>query len=123
MLEKLNKQTPASLFAGRLDLEIGITGRSYGGSAASQVCLDDRRFVCEINIDAPTYCSYGDRDLRKPFMLLGSELMKLLGKRDKMLLRRILQPIFWCMCDFPIRKTRTFTCRFSFCLLRIITAR
>lgn len=82
MLEQLNELSSDSLFAGKLDLEhgIGITGHSYGGCTASQVCLDDPRFVCGINIDAPTYGDYWDQDLQKPFMILGSELMDLLAR-------------------------------------------
>lgn len=82
MLEKLNEQSSGSPFAGKLDLELGfgITGHSYGGCTASQVCLDDPRFVCGVNIDAPTYGEYWDRDLQKPFMILGSELMDLLAR-------------------------------------------
>ncbi|WP_172199686.1 alpha/beta hydrolase family protein [Saccharibacillus qingshengii] len=81
-LEQLNEGTLPSLFTGKLKLGsgIGAIGHSYGGCAASQACLDDARFVCGINLDAPTYGDYGDRDMGKPFMILGSELMEWLAR-------------------------------------------
>lgn len=82
MLEQLNEQTSGSLFAGKLDLKrgIGITGHSYGGCTASQVCSDDSRFICGVNIDAPTYGDYWDKDLQKPFLIIGSEIIDLLAR-------------------------------------------
>ncbi len=67
----------AALFAGKLALEkgIGITGHSYGGDTATQVCLSDDRFVCGVNIDAPTYGDYWDQDVRKPFLVFGSDVI------------------------------------------------
>lgn len=77
-LYKWNGGSIPSMFRGRLALELGfgITGHSYGGCTAAQVCLEDNRFVCGVNLDAPTYGDYWDQDLRKPFMTLGSHIIE-----------------------------------------------
>ncbi|MBK1810797.1 hypothetical protein JHL18_09125 [Clostridium sp. YIM B02505] len=77
-LYKLNDGKIPSMFEGRLNLELGfgITGHSYGGCTAAQVCLEDERFKCGINLDAPTYGEYRDKDIKKPFMVLGSYLIE-----------------------------------------------
>ena len=59
-----------------LDLGIGITGHSYGGATAAQACLNDNRFVAGINIDGATCGDFLYKDIKKPFMLLGSHVIK-----------------------------------------------
>lgn len=51
-LQRLNTGDIASEFAGRLDLgNIAVTGMSYGGATASEVCLDDSRCKVVVNLD------------------------------------------------------------------------
>lgn len=55
-LQSLNAGQPASPFAGRLDMEnIAITGMSYGGPTASEVCLDDARCKAVVNMDGEEF--------------------------------------------------------------------
>ncbi|WP_340013052.1 hypothetical protein [Paenibacillus sp. FSL K6-1318] len=81
-LEQLNDGILPSPFQGKLNFQagIGVTGHSYGGCTASQVCLDDTRFSCGINIDAPTYGEFWNKDLRKPFMVIGSKTVEYLAR-------------------------------------------
>ncbi|MDQ0208588.1 alpha/beta hydrolase [Alkalicoccobacillus murimartini] len=82
MMEQLDDGSIPSQFEGKLNIRngIGITGHSYGGCAASQVCLDDSRFVCGINIDAPTYGEFWDKNLNKPYMVIGSKMIEYLAR-------------------------------------------
>ncbi len=77
-LAKMNEGSIPSLFTNklRLDQGLGITGHSYGGAVAAQTCLQDPRFVCGINIDGGSYGEYRNKDVKKPFMVLGSHLME-----------------------------------------------
>ena len=77
-LEALNKGETESIFRNKLklDLGIGITGHSYGGATAAQSCLNDRRFVAGINIDGASCGEFSYKDIKKPFMLLGTNLIK-----------------------------------------------
>jgi predicted dienelactone hydrolase len=77
-LEALNKGETKSIFRNKLklDLGIGITGHSYGGATAAQACLTDRRFVAGINIDGASCGEFSYKDIKKPFMLLGTHLIK-----------------------------------------------
>ena len=77
-LKTLNEGKPESIFHNKLklDLGIGITGHSYGGATAAQTCLNDRRFVAGINIDGATCGDFAYKDIQKPFMLLGTHLIK-----------------------------------------------
>ena len=77
-LEALNKGETESIFRNKLklDLGIGITGHSYGGATAAQACLVDRRFVAGINIDGASCGDFTYKDIKKPFMLLGTHLIK-----------------------------------------------
>ena len=77
-LEKLKEGNIPSPFKNKLKLElgIGITGHSYGGATAAQACLMDSRFICGIDIDGGSYGNYRNKDIQKPFMVLGSRLME-----------------------------------------------
>ena len=77
-LEALNEGKIESIFRNtlKLDLGIGITGHSYGGATAAQACLNDRRFVAGINIDGASCGDFLRQDIKKPFMLLGTHLIK-----------------------------------------------
>ena len=77
-LSALNEGKTESIFKNKLNLNlgIGITGHSYGGATAAQACLSNRRFVAGINIDGATCGDFSYQDLKKPFMLLGSHLIK-----------------------------------------------
>ena len=77
-LKTLNEGKPESIFHNKLklDLGIGITGHSYGGATAAQTCLNDLRFVAGINIDGATCGDFAYKDIQKPFMLLGTHLIK-----------------------------------------------
>lgn len=81
-LDKINEGNINSIFKNRLKLDIGfgITGHSYGGAVAAQTCLADKRFKCGINIDGGTYGEYLNEDLKKPFMVIGSNVMKLVSR-------------------------------------------
>ena len=77
-LSALNEGKTKSIFKNKLnlDLGIGITGHSYGGATAAQACLNDNRFVAGINIDGATCGNFSYKDIKKPFMLLGTNLIK-----------------------------------------------
>ena len=77
-LSALNEGKTESMFKNKLKLNlgIGITGHSYGGATAAQACLSDRRFVAGINIDGATCGDFLYKDIKKPFMLLGTHLIK-----------------------------------------------
>lgn len=77
-LSDLNEGKIESIFKNKLklDLGIGITGHSYGGATAAQTCLNDNRFVAGINIDGGTCGDYLYKDIKTPFMLLGTHLIK-----------------------------------------------
>jgi len=86
-LEKLQNGLIDSPFKGKLDLSIGfgITGHSYGGCTAMQTLLDDDRFKCGINLDAPTYGNYWDKDIKKPLCILGSYVVETLSRTPYLL--------------------------------------
>ena len=77
-LEELNEGKIESIFKRKLKLNLGlgITGHSYGGATAAQTCLYDDRFVAGINMDGGTPGDFLYKDLKKPFMLLGSHVIK-----------------------------------------------
>lgn len=51
-LERLNAGQPGNVFAGRLDVDnIAMTGMSYGGPTAQEVCLEDARCKVVVNLD------------------------------------------------------------------------
>ncbi|WP_036799077.1 hypothetical protein [Pleurocapsa sp. PCC 7319] len=77
-LEELNTGKIESVFKSKLQLNLGlgITGHSYGGATAAQTCLNDDRFVAGINMDGGTLGDFLYEDIKKPFMLLGSPVIK-----------------------------------------------
>lgn len=81
-LVDLNNGIIPSPLKNRLDLSLGygITGHSYGGCTALQTLLDDERFKCGINMDAPTYGEYWDKDINKPLCILGSYVVETLSR-------------------------------------------
>lgn len=74
VLEQMNRGKIASMFAWRLRLDLGYaaTGHSFGGTTAAQVCRDDPRCSCGIDIDGGLFGNYYDDDIRKPFLTLGN---------------------------------------------------
>ncbi len=81
-LELLDKGIVNSILAGKLKLElgIGIMGHSFGGTTAAQVCLNDSRFSCGINLDGGTYGDYLYKDIKKPFMIVGGDWIENLAR-------------------------------------------
>lgn len=77
VLAEINQGRRASLFAGRLRLDLGYaaTGHSFGGTTAAQVCRDDPRCACGINIDGGLFGEYYDDDIAKPLLTLGNPLL------------------------------------------------
>lgn len=77
-LEMVNQGKIESIFNNKLKLNlgIGIHGHSYGGATAAQTCLNDDRFVAGINMDGGTCGDFLYKDIKKPFMLLGTHLSK-----------------------------------------------
>jgi predicted dienelactone hydrolase len=73
-LKKLNQGEVPSLFRGKLNLEIGlgITGHSFGGSTAIQTLHDDPRFVCGVNVDGGHFGDYYGEDIQKPLLMIGN---------------------------------------------------
>lgn len=55
---------------------IGIIGHSYGGATAAQACLNSDTFVAGINIDGGSCGDFLYKDINKPFMLMGTHLIK-----------------------------------------------
>ncbi len=76
-IDELNHGLQGDLFKGRLRLNIGIglTGHSYGGSTAFQACAVDDRFVCGVNIDGGDFGDEFGIDVKKPFMILGNPML------------------------------------------------
>lgn len=55
-LQSLNDGTPASQFAARLDMgNVAVTGMSYGGPTAADVCLEDSRCKVVVNMDGEEF--------------------------------------------------------------------
>jgi predicted dienelactone hydrolase len=73
-IEELER-TATSFFHGRLDLErMGIGGWSMGGWNAASMCNIEARIRAGINYDGTVASSPRERGVRRPFMLLKSEL-------------------------------------------------
>jgi len=73
-MAELQKGIISSIFKGKLDLEsgIGVFGHSFGGATAAQLCFQDKRFICGINLDGGPYGGLlsNDYHLDTPFMHL-----------------------------------------------------
>lgn len=73
-LESMNSGVIDSIFNNSFDLENGVAiiGHSYGGTTSAKACLVDNRFTCGVNIDGGTFGNYLYKDIKKPFMFIGS---------------------------------------------------
>ncbi len=79
-LEKMNKEL--GFFHGRFDLErIGVLGHSFGGVAAGQACLVDKRCKAGVNLDGLQLGDILDRNLTKPFMFMHHDNVGALNKK------------------------------------------
>ncbi len=73
-LEKINAGDIPTLLAGRLDLQrLGLFGMSFGGSAASQVCLEDARCKALLTLDSPQYSAVEAGQIEQPLLLMVSQ--------------------------------------------------
>lgn len=72
-LEQINAGEISTPLAGRLDLEhIGVSGMSFGGSAAGQVCLEDTRCKALLTFDSPQYPAVENGQIEKPLLFLAA---------------------------------------------------
>jgi predicted dienelactone hydrolase len=79
-LEKMNDEP--GFFHGRLDLErIGVLGHSFGGVAAGQACLFDKRCKAGVNLDGLQLGDMLDRNLTLPFKFMHHDNVGALNKK------------------------------------------
>lgn len=73
-LERLNRDDPSGLLAGRLDLSrVGYVGASFGGSVVVQALLDEPRIKAGVAQDGkPYFADTTPRDLHRPLMYMQS---------------------------------------------------
>lgn len=72
-LEQINAGHIPSPLAGRLDLQkVGLFGMSFGGSAASQVCLEDARCKALLTLDSPQYSAVETGKFEQPLLLMAA---------------------------------------------------
>ncbi|KAA3661536.1 MAG: hypothetical protein DWQ04_16190 [Chloroflexi bacterium] len=70
-LTNINKNTSASPFSGRLDMNrLGILGHSNGGAVAVNVAMHDVRVQAVINMDGYLFGDVFDGGLKRPFLTL-----------------------------------------------------
>lgn len=55
------------------DYGIGLTGHSFGGATAYNLCMNDPQYVCGVNIDGGLFGDYKGQVLKTPFMQVTSE--------------------------------------------------
>jgi predicted dienelactone hydrolase len=73
-LDKINNEDTRNPFYRRLDLKkLGVFGMSFGGAAAGQLCVEDRRVKAAINMDGFPYGDLIDHPLEIPFMFMRSQ--------------------------------------------------
>lgn len=73
-LEDLNRGERLERFSGRLDLgRVGVFGMSFGGSAASRLCLEDARCKAGLTLDSPQYEPVLSSALPQPFLFFAAE--------------------------------------------------
>ncbi|TES91275.1 MAG: hypothetical protein E3J87_08140 [Candidatus Cloacimonadota bacterium] len=78
-LEKMNNEK--GLFYGRLDTErIGVLGHSFGGVAAGQACLVEKRCKAGINLDGLQLGDMIDKNLKRPFMFMHHDNIEALNR-------------------------------------------
>ncbi len=75
-MNELQNGAIPSKFVGKFDLSsgFGVFGHSFGGATAAQVCFQDERFVCGINLDGGPYGELlrNNHHLSTPFMCLST---------------------------------------------------
>lgn len=73
-LFQTNSPKIKGMFSGIMNLKkIGVLGHSFGGAAAGQLCLIDKRVSAGINLDGTQFGDILENDLSKPFMMIYSE--------------------------------------------------
>ncbi|MCC7306567.1 MAG: isoform II [Acidobacteria bacterium] len=73
-IERMNAGKAKSIFANKLDIKrIGVMGMSFGGAAAGQVCLKDKRCRAGINMDGRQHGDLYANGLKRPFMFMNNE--------------------------------------------------
>ncbi len=73
-LDKINAGDIPTLLTGRLDLQrLGLFGMSFGGSAASLVCLEDARCKALLTLDSPQYSAVEAGQIEQPLLLMVSQ--------------------------------------------------
>lgn len=73
-LENIHSNDALAFLTGKLDLDrIGMAGMSFGGSAASQVCLTDSRCNAGMTLDSPQYSAVKAGQLEQPFLFMISD--------------------------------------------------
>lgn len=73
-VERMNAGKTKSIFAKKLDAKkIGLMGMSFGGAAAGQVCVEDKRCRAGINLDGAQFGDVYASGLKRPFMFMASE--------------------------------------------------
>lgn len=73
-LEKINNEDSRNPFYQKLDLNrLGVFGMSFGGAAAGQTYVEDRRVKAVIDIDGAPYGDLIEYPLKVPFMFMSSE--------------------------------------------------
>lgn len=73
-LENIHSEDALAFLTGKLDLDrIGMAGMSFGGSAASQVCLTDSRCKAGMTLDSPQYSAVKAGQLEQPFLFMISD--------------------------------------------------
>jgi predicted dienelactone hydrolase len=111
-LERIDKNDPANLFTGRLNLdEIGVFGHSLGGATAIQFCRDDTRCRAGIDIDGAPFGNAMQTSLTKPFLFLLSEHS---GEPESHEILRRIQSITAGTSNWPNQITILGTRHFNF---------
>jgi len=73
-IERLNRGEISGALTGRLDVDrIGVFGHSFGGSAAGQTCLVDKRCKAGVNMDGLQWGDLLDQPMTQPFMVMNSD--------------------------------------------------
>ncbi len=74
MLPRLNQGEILAAFEGRLDLRrTGIAGMSFGGSAATRLCLTDARCTALLTLDSPQYEPALSQALERPALFFAAQ--------------------------------------------------
>lgn len=83
-LSSLPRDSAGGRLAERLDTRrLGAFGHSFGGVAAGELCLEERRCQAALNLDGvPQYGSLIDRRLGKPLLMVYSARPGRLGAND-----------------------------------------